>query len=325
MECYNVVIPEPVAPVAASEFAIQTASDNAFDDNAFDDNANGWEDSCLLIQAPLVSSLTHHRFMHTLDQKWTIDLLKVLDNMNAPDYAFKDILLWARGANSANYTFNPPGGLSRSKSIDLLFDTMPNARQLLPSIVPIACEDGSASNVIVFDFVPQLLSLLQNPSRMIQENLVIDVTSPLKPCQSPGGMLGEALSGSVYSEAYARYITEPHRQLFVPIIQWIDRTHVTGNSRFSLKPYMFTPAIFTEKFRRTIKAWGYHGFLPKVKLSSAQNKTQQQGDPIRNYHKQLRMVLATFNSANERLRNTTLPLGPYERQFVSTLLHVFCS
>ena len=248
--------------------------------------------------------------MHTLDQKWTIDLLKVLDNMNAPDYAFKDILVWARGANSANYSFNPPGGLSRSKSIDLLFNAMPNARQLLPSIVPIACEDGSASNVIVFDFVPQLLSLLQNPSSMIQENLVIDVTCPLKPYQNPNGMLGEALSGSVYAAAYARYITQPHRQLFVPIIQWIDRTHVTGNGRFSLKPYMFTPAIFTEKFRRTIKAWGYHGFLPKVKLSSAQNKTQQQGDPIRNYHKQLRMVLATFNSANERLRNITLPLGP---------------
>ena len=74
---------------------------------------------------------------------------------------------------------------------------------------------------------------------------------------------------------------------------------------------MFTPAIFTERFRRTIKAWGYHGFLPKVKLSSAQNKIQCQGNPMRNYHKQLWQVLSTFlASANERLRNITLPIGP---------------
>ena len=74
-----------------------------------------------MVQAAAVR-LTHHAFMHTTDQKWTIDLLKVLDDMNAPDYAFSDILTWARGAN---YSFIPPGGLSQSKSVDLLFDAMP--------------------------------------------------------------------------------------------------------------------------------------------------------------------------------------------------------
>ena len=317
MECYNVVIPEPVVPVAASEFAMQTANDNAVDDNA-----NGWEDSCLFIPAPLVS-LTHHRFMHTLDQKWTIDLLKVLDNMNAPDYAFKDILVWARGANSANYSFNPPGGLSWSKSIDLLFDAMPNARQLLPSIVPIACEDGSASNVIVFDFVPQLLSLLQNPSSMIQENLVIDVTCPLKPYQNPNGVLGEALSGSVYAAAYARYKTQPHRQLFVPIIQWIDRTHVTGNGRFSLKPYMFTPAIFTENFDALSRLGAIMAFCQKSNYRRHKTKLNNKVIPYATITSNYawcwpRSTLLTNGYATSRYRLDQ------QNQFVLTLLHVFC-
>ena len=164
--------------------------------------------------------------------------------------------------------------------------------------------------VIVFDFVPQLLRLLQNPQIMKQENLVIDFNQPLLPFESPGNVLGEALSGSVYRDAYARNITDPNRQLFVPIIQWIDRTSVTGNDRFSLKPYMFTPAIFTEKFRRSINAWGYHGYLPKPKKSSAQNQTLQLGVNMRNYHAQLRVVLSSFETANARLRNITLPLGP---------------
>ena len=145
---------------------------------------------------------------------------------------------------------------------------------------------------------------------LVQQNLVFDVNDPVVPYANSGQRLGEALSGSVYSDAYARCITHPHPQLFVPIIQWIDRTSVTGNDRFSLKPYMFTPAIFTEPFRRTIKAWGLQEFLPKVNLSSAQNQIEHHGAPICKYHKQLRKVLETFTSASTRLCNIILPLGP---------------
>jgi hypothetical protein len=77
-------------------------------------------------------------------------------------------------------------------------------------------------------------------------------------------------------------------QLLVPIIPLIDCTSMTKNNIFSLKPYMFTPVIFTESFWRTIQAWGYHGYLPKSKTSTAQNQTQLQGDNIWNYHAQLK-------------------------------------
>ena len=217
-------------------------------------------------------------------------------------------------ASAAHYSFNPTGGLSRSKSVDLHFDAMQNARHLLLTIctiVPITCGDVLTRNVVVFDFVPQLLTLLQNPNILQQDNLAIDVNCPLRPYVNPtAAVLCEALSGSVYAEAYARYITQPSHQLFIPNIQWIDCTQVTGNQQFSLKPYMFTPAAFsTERLRCTIKAWGYHSSLPKVKLSSAQHQIQRQVDPIRIYHKQLWQVLSTFASADERSRNITFPLG----------------
>jgi hypothetical protein len=122
------------------------------------------------------------------------------------------------------------------------------------------------------------------------------------PYKSPDGVRGDALSGQVYQDAYRCLVTNPQRQLFVPIIQWIDRTSFTGNDRFSLKPYMFTPAIFTKSFRRTIQAWGYHGFLPKPKTSSAQNQTFKLGDNIRNYHAQLQVVLSSFRTSSSRLQ-----------------------
>ena len=42
-------------------------------------------------------AVIHHAFLHTSDQKWTVALLKILDDMHAPDYAFGHILGWARG------------------------------------------------------------------------------------------------------------------------------------------------------------------------------------------------------------------------------------
>jgi hypothetical protein len=89
---------------------------------------------------------------------------------------------------------------------------------------------------------------LQNPAVMTAESLAIDIANPLVRYSSAS--LGEAMSGKVYRDAYACYLTNPQMQFFVPVIQWIDCTqHVTGNTWFSLKPYMFTPAIFTETFR----------------------------------------------------------------------------
>jgi hypothetical protein len=281
------------------------------EDAHFDSEGDSFDATTFTFQPPeKCAVLTSSGFMYTTEQKWTVALLKLLDDINAPDHAFRLIIVWARSAKNDGYSFLPPGGLTRNSNVELLFKSLPNASLLRPSVQPVQRVDGSSSEVIVFDFVPQLLRLLQNPSVMTPENLAIDFNDPLLHYESPGNVLGEAMSGSVYRTAYERFITNPARQLFVPIIQWIDRTSVTGNDRFSLKPYMFTPAIFTESFRRTFQAWGYHGFLPKCKNSSAQNQGKKLGVNIRNYHAELRVVLETFRSANDRLRNITLPLGP---------------
>jgi Plavaka transposase len=293
------------------------------DDDAFsfgDQNAGGFD-----VGEDEGPSFECKNFMYTTDQKWTVALLKTLDEANAPDYIFGQVLEWARLASSAGYSFHPAGGLSRSKNVDALINSVRNANQLLPFVRRVNVPHASPSDVICFDFVSQLLSLLQNPIIMTQENLLISIKDPLKPYESKDNVLGDALSGSVYRKAYNRLITDPSRQLFVPIIQWIDRTHVTGNARFSLKPYMFTPAIFTEKFRRSIKAWGYHGFLPKKKSSSAQNQVSRPGDNIRNYHAELDAVLESFRECSPRLQGVFLPIGPSGRlkvDIVTCLLFV---
>ena len=143
---------------------------------------------------------------------------------NAPNFAFEAIIKWGRAAKDNNYSFHPQGGLSRSKNVDILFQSMNNAKQLLPSVQPVPTQNETCCDVITFDFVPQLLRLLQNCRIMTQENLVLDMQNPLQQYKSPNGNIGEALSGSVYRGAYPKYVKHPAWELFVPIIQWTDRT-----------------------------------------------------------------------------------------------------
>ncbi len=68
---------------------------------------------------------------------------------------------------------------------------------------------GIPRDVIVFDFVPQLLRLLQNPKLMTADNLLIDPKNPLLSYASPNGEIGDSLSGHVYRDAYERMISNP--------------------------------------------------------------------------------------------------------------------
>jgi hypothetical protein len=49
-------------------------------------------------------------FSYTNELKWTVALLKIVEDIKATDGAFGNILLWAREAASAQYSFYPQGG-----------------------------------------------------------------------------------------------------------------------------------------------------------------------------------------------------------------------
>jgi hypothetical protein len=63
--------------------------------------------------------------------------------------------------------------------------------------------------VICYDFVPQLLSILQNKEMMSANSLVLDPNNPLAMYKPQDNWLGKALSGSVYQDMYQRLVSDP--------------------------------------------------------------------------------------------------------------------
>jgi hypothetical protein len=166
-------------------------------------------------------------------------------------------------------------------------------------------------DVICFDFVPQLLSILQNKKMMSGSNLVLDPNNPLAMYKPQDNRLGEALSGSVYQDMYRRLVSNPSKQLLCPLICYTDGTQIDALSRFSVEPFLFSPAVLSHAARCKSDAWRPFGYVQHLKsnLRSDNCKLSSSGK-ARNYHAQLQAMLRSLQRVqsgdDSRLQNVEI-------------------
>ena len=92
------------------------------DDAIFDTEGDGLDVPTFTFRPPQeYAVLSTSGFMFTTQQKWTVALLKFLDDINAPDYTFCLIIEWACSAKDDGYSFLPPGGVTSNANVDILF------------------------------------------------------------------------------------------------------------------------------------------------------------------------------------------------------------
>ena len=187
---------------------------------------------------------------------------------------------------------------------------MPTTRQItLPQPLP----SMETMGVICYDFVAQLLSLLQDKSLMTEKNLLLDPKDPLAMFKPEDGKLGEALSGSMYRETYKALVTDPTRQLLVPLATYIDGTTIDTLSRFTVEPYTFVPLIFKYSRRCRADIWRPFGYVEQLnsKVTSTEHKLTG-AHKVRNYHAQLSGMLKGLRNVqmgqDPRLRDVEIYL-----------------
>ena len=283
--------------------------------NLTDDNLYSSEESITSVEFEELDEVvdnnteTNLGSIYTAEQKHIIKLIKLLDDMNCPDYAFESIITWAREAFLDNYAFNP-SAKTRKGNLNWIRKMVVHNNAFYPKAIPVALTNLIRIDVICFDFVLQLLHLLQNKKLMTQENLLIDVNNPTAMYKSPNNILSEALSGDAYKEvfqnAHAAH-TGMLPLLVIPICIWGDATHIDTYGRFKLEPWSFSPLIFKEKARRHMKFWGMLGYVKHLKTTSAQRKKLKKGETMRMYHRQLSAILSSLETCKEKLQNIPIP------------------
>ena len=189
---------------------------------------------------------------YTKSQQVEIYLLKLCTEMEAPLYAFEEIMKWARTAYTEGYQFLPRQGNYRSQ-VDKLETWMGMENQRPEEVlVPLPGVSGEDNiKVTRFDFTTQLRSLLDDPVLNRDENLVINPEDHFQKYMSPDGRLGECLSGSWYNHAWNEMVKDGICDFMIPIILYIDKTQLSISGKLSIFPVQMSLGIFSEKCRRS--------------------------------------------------------------------------
>ena len=130
--------------------------------------------------------------------------------------------------------------------------------------------------VSVFEFAEQFLSLATNPILTAAENFVADAINPYAdPPEKVKGEECESHNGKRYKEISAHFkATAGENDIMLPIIIYIDKTHVDRRGQFTIEPVMFTLSLFKEKARRNHRIWRVLGYVTNTDLviSKAEKK-----------------------------------------------------
>ena len=77
--------------------------------------------------------------MFTVEQKSVVELLCLLDDLGAPDYAVEAILKWANNAKNKGFNFNPHS-YNRRSNLKWIYNSVNGSQSLLPTTVQIDLE-----------------------------------------------------------------------------------------------------------------------------------------------------------------------------------------
>jgi hypothetical protein len=111
--------------------------------------------ACTGNQNKSLSSFDHYTIKilrHDVEHCSIINLLKILEDSQCPDYMLQSILEWAYNAKVNGFAFNPKA-TTRKANIAWMYQALEKSHQLLPHVVSTELEDhNDVAHVVCIDF-----------------------------------------------------------------------------------------------------------------------------------------------------------------------------
>jgi Plavaka transposase len=284
-----------VATLIFADSAIDAAQEVVLDilpvegvDNETIELTNQHDTSILTMQSTLQDKNDHRDHNQRLLSQ--VKLLQLLDNCNAPLHLFDDIIRWTREASIIhNYDFEQPAPSRRFIAKDLIQRN--NLVPLLPKFLQFKLPKAKQeANVITHNVTAAIHSLLSDQELMKAENLVFH-NNPLEdPNANDKTTIKDINDGSCYKNAYTYYCSNHEKDVFCPLILFIDKTHTEAKGSLTLEPVCLTLGIFNQKTRNKEEAWRIIGFI--CNLDGVSKKKLTTTEKYSDYHSLLNVVFA---------------------------------
>lgn len=189
------------------------------------------------------------------------NLLKLMLEIGAPNYAYKQILNWAKNAYNTGYKFNPKT-ISYKCQIKSM-EKQHNLDFLCPSVKTVSLPpDNLMLEVTCYSFSNVLLSLVNNKELNQLSNLVVNPSDPFSKYVPPTGKLGEVNGAHWYLEAYKHSVKDVSKDFLMSIIFAMDKTTISSSANLHVFAIMFTTTIFKKSVRNQAHVWRPLGYIP---------------------------------------------------------------
>jgi len=127
-------------------------------------------------------------------------------------------------------------------------------------------------NVVWNDAKKVLTSLLTDPRIKDDDYLFWDKNDPFAPPPSRFNYIADLNTGRSYTETHKELITDPTRQILLPVPMHIDSAATGQFVDLPNAPVKISLGIFTRKARMQAYTWGILGYLPKPRCGDSRGR-----------------------------------------------------
>ena len=215
------------------------------------------------------------------------NLTEILNKANSPLYLYDEIMTWAsKSFNQYQYRFPESGpSSSRCKLKDFAFkSTSSNSLHPKSQFINIGPQRDVPVEVVKFDTIGMIHSLLSDPDLMKDENLLFTGDDPYPKFNENGDLPNPSvlkdINSGIWFKKASETLCEDVIDIVCPILLFIDGLTIDEYSNIQLEPVTFTLGIFKREIRNQDKAWRTLGYINNVNEHDAYNKVQENEEDL---------------------------------------------
>jgi hypothetical protein len=227
-------------------------------------------------------------------------LLKIMDDHGCPRVMYEKLTKWCMDVMTQNPYGVPTSFPTRNNLFDYLADRY-GLHGLIPTSVrtQLPCHNIMV-DVTTFDFQEMCMSLLTHPDLALDDNWAFpDPKNPLVPPKmwddvlnnQQDCILSDIQHAEWYSKTYYTSCTVQGRDVLLPVILFVDKTHTDAVGRLKQEPVMFTLGCFDLKTRSNPDAWRPLGYIPNMETLQLSDNPRMK---LQDYHHMLSTVLKSL-------------------------------
>jgi Plavaka transposase len=218
----------------------------------------------------------------TREEKVHIELLHVLQVLNAPLIAFNHVLKWAAQANDSGHVFKVDCQPSRKNVVQKLYCRY-NMKGLIPKekLLYLPYTKRTVS-MIYFDASQVFASLLSCPFLNRDENFLFHEHKDPFVAPSRSGDIGDINTGRCYRETYKALVKNRGVDMILPTIFAMDKTQVDTYGRMQMEPMTMSHGLLKHDVRSKHSAMRILGYIcqfPAHKPTSKKGANSAVADP----------------------------------------------